>query len=317
ETFREAVTEKCGQGFARGDGEANAGEIEFADFATMVEKGGEIRRHGEKERGAMALDDGVDVLRRGRAGAKDGSAADSEREIQSVAEAVGEEKFCGTEETIGFGDLEDLRGVALGGHDHVVLQVNATFGEAGAAGGVEPEGGIVFTGGRGGELRVGGGEEISEGDCARRSGTNDEQMLQEGQMLARDLQDKVRERIADDSDAGTRVVEQVFVFVGAQESVEGNGYGAHLDGAEKTVGEFGNIGEEEQDALFHAHAEVAQGGSKAVHALVDLRVSDALVAAFDGDAVAAASGEMAVDKIFGGVKMRLVLAVEERHGGRV
>lgn len=318
EAFREAITQDGGQGFARGDREANTGEIKFAAIAPVVEQRGEIGGHGKEERGAMALNDGEDILRRWRAGAEDGSAADGEGKIQGVAEAVGEEEFCGAEETVGFGDFQDLRGVAFGGHDHVVLQVDTAFGEAGASGGVEPEGSVVFASGRGGELRVAGREKIGERNCAGRRGASDEQVLQERQTFTRDLQNEVGERVADNRDAGTRVVEKIFIFVGAEQHVERDGDGADLDGAEKAVSEFGNVGKQEQDALFHAHAQgIVQAGTKAVHALAELRVGDALVATLDGDAVPAALGEMTVNKKFGGVEFRLLLTVEGGHGRRV
>ena len=54
--------------------------------------------------------------------------------------------------------------------------------------------------------------------------------------------------------------------------------------------------------------QAPQGGAKPVHALGDLCVGDALIAALDRDLAAAAFREMAIDKVGGGVE-----GVWERH----
>lgn len=101
----------------------------------------------------MTFDDAENVLGRRRSGTENGCGADGERKIQRVAQAIGEEEFGRTEKAVGLADLEHVRGVLLGGNAHVVLQVHAGFGSAGAAGGVEPEGGVIRAGGSGGEFR--------------------------------------------------------------------------------------------------------------------------------------------------------------------
>ena len=244
ETFSEAFTKSGGERFTGGDAETNAGEIEITGFAVMVDEGGVIGGHGEEERGVVALDGGENVLGRGRAGEEDGSAADSEGEVETVAEAVGEEEFGGGEEAIGFADFENAEGVVFGGVDHIVLEVDAALGEAGAAGGVKPESGVVFASGGGGEIGGVGGEEIGEGESGRLSVADNDDGFEEVEVRARNLKNEVRERFADDGDTGASVVEEEFVFIGAKKRVDGNGDGANLDSAEEAVSEFGDVGQE-------------------------------------------------------------------------
>ena len=52
-------------------------------------------------------------------------------------------------------DLEDRLGVEFGADVHVVLQMDTAFGEAGAAGAIEPQRGVVARRGRGRQLRRG------------------------------------------------------------------------------------------------------------------------------------------------------------------
>src|SRR5689334_24170916 len=82
----------------------------------------------------------------GWSGEEDGAAADAEGEVQRVAEAVGEKQLGDAEATVLLGHVEDAASVEVGSDEHVVVQVNAALGEAGAAAGVEPERGVVFGG---------------------------------------------------------------------------------------------------------------------------------------------------------------------------
>src|SRR5690242_21915183 len=100
----------------------------------------------------------------------DGAGADGEGEVETVAQAVGEVELGGGESDVVGANLEDGLGVQLGADVHVVLEVDAALGEAGAAGAVEPEGHVVARGGRGGELRAAGGEqriEVNQAGAAR------------------------------------------------------------------------------------------------------------------------------------------------------
>ncbi len=43
-------------------------------------------------------------------------------------------------------------GIVVRADDHIVMEVHAAFGDAGGTGGVEPERGVIFCGGLGGEF---------------------------------------------------------------------------------------------------------------------------------------------------------------------
>lgn len=206
----------------------------------------------------------------------------------------------------------------FGGYDHIVLQVNAAFGETGTAGRVEPEGGIVFAGGSGGEFGGVGSEEIGEGEIAMRGVADDDDGFKEIEVLARDLENEVSEGIADDGDTCACIVQEEFVFVRTEKSIDGNGDGADLDGGEEGGGEFGNVGEKEQDAFFHADTEsMTKGVAETIDAFGELRIGDTLVATLDGDAIGTTFAKMAVDEVIGGVEARLILSIGGEHGERV
>ena len=84
------------------------------------------------------------------------------RKIASVAETVSEEQARDTVAAIVLVHVEDALGIELGANDHVVVKMDTAFGGAGAARRVEPERGIVFAGGLGGEIGRGLVEQVAE-----------------------------------------------------------------------------------------------------------------------------------------------------------
>ena len=106
----------------------------------------------------------------------------------------------------------------------------------------------------------------------------------------------------DDGYAGAGVVEDIFVIVRFGLGVDGNSDGADFDGAKEGVEKFGRVEKQEEHALFRADAEVAKRVSGAVGALEELFVSNALVAAFDGDVLRAAFENVAIHEICGDVE---------------
>jgi hypothetical protein len=215
-------------------------------------------------------------------------------------------------------DFKNVARVLFGGDDHIVLQVNAAFGETGTAGRVEPEGGVVFAGGSGGEFEGLESEEIGEGESAMRGVADDDDGFEKIEVLARDLENKVSEGIVNDGDTCASIVEKEFVFVGAEKGVDGNGDRADLDGGEEGAGEFGNVGEKEEDAFFHADVEsMTKGVAETIDAFGELRIGDRLVATLDGDTICTTFAKMAVDEIIGGIEARLILSVGGGHGERV
>src|SRR5439155_1026469 len=80
------------------------------------------RRHRVEERRTMLLDDGVNILRRGRAWKQNGGGADRERKVESVAETVREEQLRDAEGAIGAADAEDAPAEEAGDEVGTVVQ---------------------------------------------------------------------------------------------------------------------------------------------------------------------------------------------------
>src|SRR6478736_8698232 len=92
----------------------------------------------------MLFNHGKDVWWRGRSGPENARGAYRKREIESIAQAISKEHFGDTEKTVIFRDLENVLSVQFGADHHVMVQVNAPFGESGAAGRIQPERSIIF-----------------------------------------------------------------------------------------------------------------------------------------------------------------------------
>ena len=124
------------------------------------------------------------------------------------------------------------------------------------------------------------------------------------QTFAGNLHEERSERLVDDRYAGAGVVQQVFVFVGAEQGADRNRDGTDLDGAKETIGKFGDVGEQKEDPFFHADSQGGfQAAAEAVYSVAELGVSDLVVAAFDGSAVGAAFEEVPVYEVFGSVEV--------------
>ena len=106
----------------------------------------------------------------------------------------------------------------------------------------------------------------------------------------------------DDGYAGAGVVEDIFVIVRLDLGVDGNSDGADFDDAKERVEKFGRVEKQEEHALFRMDAESAKSIAGAVGAIEELLVSDALVAAFDGDVLRAAFEKVAVYEVAGDVE---------------
>jgi hypothetical protein len=63
EAFGKALTDRGGKNLPGRDTEPNAGEIEFAGVAMVVDESCVVGRYGKEERGAMAFNGGENVLR--------------------------------------------------------------------------------------------------------------------------------------------------------------------------------------------------------------------------------------------------------------
>src|ERR1700681_201739 len=67
-------------------------------------------------------------------------------EIQSIAQAVGKEEFGCREYNVIFLYSQNTFGIVFRTVGHIVLQVDAAFGEACTTGAIEPEGAVIFAG---------------------------------------------------------------------------------------------------------------------------------------------------------------------------
>ena len=135
---------------------------------------------------------------------------------------------------------------------------------------------------------------------ARRA--DDDHVLEARDARAIDRVEFLQQRFADHHHPGAAVVERMRVIAGAPQRVERNGNDARLDRAEEAVGECRGVLQDQRDALLGLDAEVLQRGAEAVDALGHLRIRDALIAALDRDLPAASFGQVAIDKMGGGVE---------------
>ena len=143
-----AMKQWRGKRFARGDGMTHAREVELAPvFAVMRQQSCIIRGHGEKKRGAVALDVSVDRSRSRAHGIENRCGAAAKREVAGISQAVGKKQARDAETAVALLHLQNAFGIQLAADDHIVMQMNAAFGGAGASRGVQPEGGFVFAGG--------------------------------------------------------------------------------------------------------------------------------------------------------------------------
>src|SRR5882762_10785003 len=124
---------------------ADTGEIEIGTTGAMViEECGVICGQGKKERWAIARDVGVDAGWSRASGRKNCGGAAGEREVASVAETVGEKQARHAEAAVALVNFEDGVSVVVRADHHVVMKMHAALGDAGGAGRVKPEGGVVL-----------------------------------------------------------------------------------------------------------------------------------------------------------------------------
>jgi len=200
-----------------------------------------------------------------------------------------------------------------GGYDHIVMKMNAAFGDSGGAGGVEPKGGVVFGGSSGFKLGWGGLHELSEvcgsgRDKLRRSRqarqAGRDNFAERPKLFTRDGLQRRKKRIANDGHASATIVKDVFVVVGLGLGVDGNRNGADFDGAKEGVQKFGRIQQEEKDAFFPADAKREESVTGAIGLLDEFTIGDALLAAFDSDFGGAIFGQVSVDEKGSGIECR-------------
>ena len=100
----------------------------------------------------------------------------------------------------------------------------------------------------------------------------------------------------DDGDLRSTVLKQIVVVLCLHPGVGRNGHGADFDGAKEAEGEFGRVGQDQQNALFDVRAQLFQDISGLIDLLVNVLVSKCLVLIIDGDFFAPTLSDVLVHK---------------------
>ena len=189
---------------------------------------------------------------------------------------------------------------SLAAHAHVVLQVHGGLGSPRRPRGVEPERRVVTGRGRGRELRGLRPDEIREGERVPCRLADDRDVPQESEAGA-NLRDGGEERGAHDRCHRAAVGQDVFVVPRREQRVRGDRYGAELDRSPEAIRELGHVGEEEEHAVSHSHAEPAQGVARAVHVLEHRPVGERAPVRDQRRVITARRGHVSVHEPGGGV----------------
>ena len=107
---------------------------------------------------------------------------------------------------------------------------------------------------------------------------------------------------AHDRDASATIVEHLLVVGGPSPSVYGDRDRADLDGTEEAVEKFWSVAEEQKHAFFLPDVQFAKGITDSVGPLEQLVIAHLVVAAFNGDALAAPLLDVTIDEVGGDVE---------------
>src|SRR5205823_2538720 len=115
----------------------------------------------------------------------------------------------------------------------------------------------------------------------------------------------------DEEGARAAVIEHVYVVIGAQHGIDGDGDGSYFDGAKESRGELWGVEQQECHALFHLNAQVEEAIADTVTEFCDLgvRVGRSLVK--DGGFNTSSLEQVAIQK--GGCNVELFWYGERRY----
>lgn len=128
-----------------------------------------------------------------------------------------------------------------------------------------------------------------------------------------------QERLADHKHGCARVAEDELIVHRRPECVEGNRDGAGFDRPEKAVREGRTVHEQQDDPFARPDVQDrSQRAAELIHARQHLCVRDPIVAAFDGDVIAAPGFDVPIDESRRGVENSgdAQIAGREAHGVR-
>ena len=290
-----AAIELRRQRLARRHAEAERREVEPPLGLLRGEHRGVERRDAEEDRGTLTRDQLEHRVRRRPLRVQHALPADAHREVARVAEAVGEEELGGRVHLVGRPEAEHLLRIGLGGDDHVVVEVDGSFGAARRARGVQPERDVVARGGRGLEGAGRPGDPVLEREMGPGRAARDQHVAEMPRALER------RRRLGqegrrDDRHPGAAVIEDVAIVRGPQERVHRDRDRADLDGAPERAEELGRIEADHDDALLHLDAQLAERVPGAIGELPHVGVAEDPTLAVERGRRAAPLGHRAVDE---------------------
>src|SRR2546422_2052518 len=182
------------------------------------------------------------------------------------------------------------------------MQMNRRLGRPGRARRVEPERDVVLR--RGGGLQVLGlaGYKVLERHLAGARPARHDDALEERQLPSH-LLDRRSQLLTHDRDRCATVVQHVRVIARLEQRVGGNGDGPDVERYPERVHELGAVGEQQQHALLHPHAEPLERIPDAVRAGGDVAVGEAATVVQDREPAFPSLPHVPVHEPRGGVEI--------------
>src|SRR5262249_26051129 len=153
------------------------------------------------------------------------------------------------------GNPQNVPGITIRAHHHVVMQVDAALRKPGASRRVEPEGRIVLARRLGLQLRKTSGEYIREVALTFAkflASANDDDVSDGAKPVGGDGSKLWQELVTDDDHSPPRIAQDVLVVRGCPERVDRNRDRAYFHRAEEAVGELRSIEQKQDNPLFWA-----------------------------------------------------------------
>src|SRR5437588_4449492 len=329
EGFLEATKDISRQGFTGGDADTHGGEIETFSCIGQGQHTGIERGNAIEDRWTILFNDFEHIFRHQTPRKMDGAGTYSEGEVQVIAQTIRKVELGRGEGNIILFDAKDRFGIILGTVGHIVLQVDTTFGEAWAAGAIQPQGTIILArlrcfqvcrcflrpfvkvmhGWSPGYLSPSlplpaNNRQGSHKGCPYiflfRSYYDDVPQVFE---LRQDLFHLLPQRRVDNQGTRTAVIEHIHVVVGTQHGVDRNSYGSYFDGAKEGCGKLWGVEQQEGDALLQVDAKVEQPIADTVRQFRYLRVGIGRSFVINSGLCAAPLCKVTIQKGAGGIEL--------------
>src|SRR5580700_7436887 len=125
--------------------------------------------------------------------------------------------------------------------------------------------------------------------------------------------DEREQRLTDDSHTRARVIQQVCVIGGFQQSVDRDRNRSDFDRTEKADSKLWRIQQQQEDAFFDAHTKISESIAHLVNTLKELAIGDLNIPALNCYFCAATLCNVADDKMHGSIEF--VRKYKGRHRG--